>query len=350
MLVVFANTPLNNGRNASTGNLQTLYRNAIRSEGNKSNGMGHAARLGVYTLTVRLPSSNMDDRRRENLGEIMARCLHNASVCARTGDTEKEGVWKLLAETVERQIEEIDGRQAFSGWGGNGGGALGVELVGNLMKYYESLGDCQMLATMACVLSGGRRSALRREKSKASDESRPYLLPLDQDEKYDSYIRKYADLLYEWGLLTRRAEVTKHLVRVPVEDGVSPTSSSSTDKPRNAPAVFPMASTEGRQPGIAIAFQCFRCGNDTDLNSNVCRNCHDFAFRCSICDIAVRGLLTVCDKCNHGGHMSHMIMWFSEHVECPTGCGCTCILSTRKSSEGDEANSTLMKIENDPVI
>ena len=331
-------------------NLENQYGNAIQSKGRDANGMGHAARLGVYTLTVRLPSSSIDDNRRENLGDIKARCLHNASVCAKTGDTEKEGVWKLLAETVERQLEEIDGRQAFSGWGGNGGGALGVELVGNLMKYYEALGDCQMLATMACVLSGGRRSALRREKSKVSDESRPYLLPLDQDEKYDSYIRKYADLLYEWGLLTRRAEVTKHLVRVPEEDGVSPTSSSSPEKQRTIPPVYPLAAAEGRQPGIAIVFQCFRCGNDTDLNSNVCRSCHDFAFRCSICDMAVRGLFTVCDKCNHGGHMSHMSLWFSQHVECPTGCGCTCILSPRKSSEGDEATSAPVEIENDTLL
>ena len=30
-------------------------------------------------------------------------------------------------------------------------------------------------------------------------------------------------------------------------------------------------------------------------------------------------------RCGHGGHTSHLLMWFAESDQCPTGCGCPCI-------------------------
>ena len=31
--------------------------------------------------------------------------------------------------------------------------------------------------------------------------------------------------------------------------------------------------------------------------------------------------------CKHGGHTAHLREWFeSENVECPTGCGCRCMV------------------------
>jgi Zinc-ribbon, C4HC2 type len=36
---------------------------------------------------------------------------------------------------------------------------------------------------------------------------------------------------------------------------------------------------------------------------------------------------TVClPRCGHGGHMSHLKAWFLKHKECPTGCGCQCVI------------------------
>ncbi len=46
---------------------------------------------------------------------------------------------------------------------------------------------------------------------------------------------------------------------------------------------------------------------------------------CSLCDMAVRGLHTVCLRCRHGGHPEHMKKWFEEHEMCPAGCGCCCV-------------------------
>lgn len=272
-------------------------------------------KLGVYTLKV--PEIHPDDGMKGSLNEIKRICLHNAAVCADL-DHEKEGVWNLLAQTVDRQLDEA-GSQCFNGWGGSGGGALGVELVRNLLKYYEARGDCQMLATMTCVLSGGRRLSLRQAHMTVNG-SRPYLLPLDQDEKYDMYIRKYADLLYSWGLLTLRAELNKHLIWVPTTNiSNGPANPAAPGKQMAVINEMPE-----RLPGIAVVFQCPKCGDDTEFNTNVCRNCRDFAFRCSICDNAVQGLFTVCNDCGHGGHVEHMTSWFLGHVECPTGCGCAC--------------------------
>ncbi len=270
-----------------------------------------------------------EEYKARRLNEIKRICLHNAGICADLGEQEKEGVWILLSNIVDGQVDQA-GKQVYNGWGGNGGGALGVELVGNLLKYYEARGDCQMLATMACVLSGGRRSALRQQTQSAGDDNHPYLLPLDQDEKYDMYIRKYADLLYEWGLLSLRAEVSKHLVRIPLTNfGQDPYSIAAPPQSgKQIGTIDENLNTDGRLPGIAVVFQCPKCGEETEFNSNVCRRCRDFAFRCSICDNAVKGLFTVCGLCGHGGHVEHITSWFAQNTACPTGCGCTCNFSS----------------------
>ena len=296
-------------RSSSTGQMRHL--NAIENkipasslphmalESNKNGGV----QLGVYTLSQRRQGQEHESK--NELESIRRICLHNASVCQKHKETEKENVWNLLAQTVESQMD--DEGKTFNGWGGNGGGALGVDLISNLLKFYENLGDVQMLATMFCVLSGGRRNT--------NIEDGPYLLPQGQDEKYDSYIRRYAELLYGWGLLSTRAEVNKHLLRAPKSSGDMSQAANSAES--------------GRSPGLAVVFMCPRCGRDADFNTNVCRNCQDFAFRCSICDNAVRGLFTVCDICNHGGHVEHMKSWFANQTECPTGCGCTCTFSPK---------------------
>ena len=275
-------------------------------------------RLGVYAIVE--PKLSKDDEVVKRLENIQRICLHNANVCEGLGATDKEGVWNLLAQTVENQID-TEGK-LFNGWGGNGGGALGVDLVSNLLDFYEKTRDVQMLATICCVLSGGQRY----------DEippNQPYLLPQGNGAciKYDAYIKKYSELLYSWGLLNVRAELNKHLNRVPSQDRevgdvvvsamVVEGSQKNTD-----------LETAGRSPGIAVVFRCPTCGRDADFNTNYCRNCRDFAFRCAICCNSVRGLFTVCDACGHGGHIEHMRSWFGKHTECPTGCGCTCSFSS----------------------
>lgn len=282
--------------------------------GGTREGKGTRYALGVYTLSV--PKKEGHDNECKLWNKIKELCLHNASVCDSVGDPEKGGVWNLLAQTVEGQTD--DEGKMYNGWGGIGGGALGVDVVSNLLKYYESLGDVQMLASIYCVLSTGN-PGLRSPRHS-------YLLSQTPEDiaKYDSYIRNYAELLYNWGLLTHRAELNKHLIWKP--------SNRERDQTCSLIGEEKTDTTNSRQPGIAVVFVCPRCGRDGDFNTNICRTCQNFVFRCAICDNAVRGLFTVCSLCNHGGHVDHMKAWFSKHVECPTGCGCKCTFSSVKTS------------------
>jgi hypothetical protein len=225
-------------------------------------------------------------------------------VCKVFGEIEKAEVWELLAQIVDSRLTEMG--DAFDGWGGRGSGALGAGLVDTFLRYYETLGDVQMLSTMVCVLRGNR------DKARAiAGGSRWSILPKGHDEKYDTYIRRYADLLYGWGALTIRAELNKHLVRVlPLTEAGQSAQGGELD--------------DGRSPGIALVFTCPRCGNEAEFGTNICRWCQDYAFRCGLCDNAVRGLFTVCESCGHGGHVGHMKSWFESNNVCPSGCGCNC--------------------------
>lgn len=314
---------------------------------------------GVYTLCV--PNDPGDkkfssrERYNEQLESIRKRCLHNAAVCAEQKETEKEGVWNLLAQTIEGQMDQWE-KQTFNGWGGKSGGSLGVGLVRNLLKYYEARRDSQMLATLVCVLSGGRRRPPAMDSdSLPLQDDRPFLLPEDPSGKYDLYIRRYAELLYSWGLLTRRAEVNKHLVRNPIAQDTAfvrlSKNRSQVNKSRASYHADPAPTLPwNKSPGIGWNITCPQCGEDTDFNTNFCRKCRDFAFRCSLCNNAVRGLFTVCELCRHGGHVNHMSMWFSNHDECPTGCGCHCTLASRFRKDDPQSNPVPVNSATDEVF
>jgi hypothetical protein len=256
---------------------------------------------GVSVLRAINPDP--DSRLSRILLDISEICMHNASISESLGETSKRDSWKLLAKAVESRVRC---HSAFSGDWGRAGDALGTNLVSNLLRYYESLKDVQMLATIVCVL---RHPIFENHPSFK-------ILPSGADEhKYDLFIQKYANLLYAWGLLTTRAELNKHLARVPLEDD---TRLGSDDE-------------ENRSPGISLAFQCHRCAKEV-VGGNYCESCKNFAFRCVICDTAVRGLFTVCDACGHGGHVRHLTSWFASHEECPTGCGCVCVIRPAPSA------------------
>ena len=264
-----------------------------------------------------LRASNPDPGSRVSkvLLDISEICLCNASVSESLGENSKRDTWKLLSKAVESRVKN---NHTFSGDWGRSGDALGTNLVRNFLHYYESLGDIQMLSTIVCVL---RHPLLEKHPSFK-------ILPAGKDEqKYDFYIRKYADLLYAWGLLNMRAELTKHLTHVP-----SQTTSLKSSNHQDG--------VDGNQsPGISLAFRCPRCSNDV-LGQNYCQTCKSYAFRCIICDNAVRGLFTVCHTCGHGGHVQHLMSWFSSNDSCPTGCGCQCVFLATPSQSHVEAHLT----------
>lgn len=274
-------------------------------------------RIGVHTISA---DFNSDD---EQLKKIEAICEHNANVCEDLGEIPKMGTWRLVSKVV-RSKRNRTGR-GFDGWGE----ALGGNLIGSLLTFYESRGDVQMLSSLVCVLRDNGQCITNENKRREWS-----FLPKDQNAKYDLYIRCYSELLYGWGLLTTRAELGKHLTQSILLEEVN--------------------NDEG-MGGLAFDIECRQCSGNT--HSGYCRSCNDFSFRCSICDNAVRGLFTVCityvtvlqlitillhcmqqltpylcfvayDSCGHGGHVAHITEWFKRNNKCPTGCGCMCKLST----------------------
>jgi hypothetical protein len=267
------------------------------------------ANLGVHTLSI---PKDLGDQWKRETEEIHWLCEYNAQVCEELGDEEKKNVWKLFADTVHGQINDDD--KTYNGWGGKGGGALGVDMISYFFDYYEKLGDVQMLATMFCVLSGGFRD------NKSKDHA--HFLPKGRHAVFDTYIIRYAELLYCWGLLHTRAELNKHLKYQPANEHEFRFLCGERNE---SPSIG--SNNVGRADGgLAITVLCATCGSETQPNnSGFCPHCQNFAFRCSICDMAVRGLCTFCETCHHGGHLAHIVEWFStRNAMCPTGCGCRC--------------------------
>jgi len=288
--------------------------------------------IGVYTLRVEQESDATEIYNRimrdRQLAEIQDACLHNSRVCDALLETGKSQTWNLLAKAIESGYSAS--RAADDGWccgsgGGGRRGALTYELVGNILRYYESLGDVQMLATIVCLLRPiATRASSKWNKenihtSPSSNQKGKWtwtLLPKGQDGKYDTYIRRYADLLYSWGLLTTRAELNKHLLlrlsataksetgglgRTSLDDNVPAVGTGSAfgggqqQDANNINEDKSSASGGDREGGIAFTFTCPICSTDTAPGENFCRTCQDYAFRCTICDTAVRGLFTACE-------------------------------------------------------
>jgi hypothetical protein len=250
-------------------------------------------RFGVYTLPALHVSKQEQQESPNTILKLI--CLHNSSVCHQHDQEEKANTWSIIARAIDNCSDDR--------WGG--APAMGRELVGGLLQYYESVGDVQMVATLVCVLSAGQRNGLQNRHIVS-------LLPGDQDAKYDLYIRRYAELVYRWGLLTKRVELHKHLSHhLGLTDG--------------AQILPPVGGVGEKAPGISFSITCPHCRKDTE-GGNVCSSCNDYAFRCILCDNAVKGLFTVCSLCGHGGHMNHLLSWFDEEKTCPSGCGCSCLL------------------------
>lgn len=130
------------------------------------------------------------------------------------------------------------------------------------------------------------------------DDDKSLLSSLPEDEaRYDVYKEAYADVLYRYGAMNLRTEVLK-------------TKSHGVQDPR----------------GISMGLICGSC--NTKTIDPVCSSCREFAVRCSVCQLVVRGQSMFCMTCGHGGHAAHLREWFEVETACPTGCGCWCKQAT----------------------
>ncbi|KAI9590995.1 hypothetical protein BDF19DRAFT_456772 [Syncephalis fuscata] len=127
--------------------------------------------------------------------------------------------------------------------------------------------------------------------------------------QYDCYRLYYAELLFRWGLLKQRSEILKF-------------ASSNAIK-----RVHATDFDERRQ--LNFGGYCPECRTPL-LSQSFCEQCKRYrkGIECALCHITVRGLVNVCLVCQHGGHQHHIREWFKQgNADCPTGCGCICVLA-----------------------
>jgi hypothetical protein len=143
-------------------------------------------------------------------------------------------------------------------------------------------------------------------------------LPRFDERRYDNYLHHYAALLYGWGFLNAQTDISKR--RLYPTPGARTETTTLSDRGSSKPVLL-----ANKEEGMGVTFTpvCGTCMEQ--VTDNVCRNCSEYPFRCSICCNVVHGMSTWCPICGHGGHFNHITQWFQSESVCPTGCGCVCL-------------------------
>uniref|UniRef100_A0A8K9XEH8 WD repeat domain 59 n=1 Tax=Oncorhynchus mykiss TaxID=8022 RepID=A0A8K9XEH8_ONCMY len=136
-----------------------------------------------------------------------------------------------------------------------------------------------------------------REREREQHDMNKRLLDPANTMQFDDFKKCYGEILHRWGLKDKRAEVLKFTSCPP-------------------------------EPHKGIEFGVYCCHCRSQVRGTQCAVCKRFTFQCAICHVAVRGSSNFCLSCGHGGHTSHMMEWFRTQDECPTGCGCHCLLQS----------------------
>ncbi|KAI8586153.1 WD40-repeat-containing domain protein [Geranomyces variabilis] len=93
----------------------------------------------------------------------------------------------------------------------------------------------------------------------------------------------------------------------------------------------PVPSARARnQESTTIHTICNHCSKPMIPAANgapnwACEHCGRLVNPCSFCHKTTKGLYVWCQGCTHGGHLECFTGWFSEELECCTGCGHQCL-------------------------
>ncbi|KTW32087.1 uncharacterized protein T551_00769 [Pneumocystis jirovecii RU7] len=124
------------------------------------------------------------------------------------------------------------------------------------------------------------------------------------------YRKSYAEFLFRWKLYKERVEILKF------------NSEFKNDKISS--------NKEDTISTLNNKSDCIKCSiYQSSINKNyiLCKQAKFFS-NCTFCEVPVKGLASGCTNCSHGGHAKCMENWFIQTKECPTGCGCECLLFT----------------------
>ena len=110
---------------------------------NDTSSNGDETSISMYEGGIHpIESSNdmvLSDSSKQRLIQTSLLCAHNAHIANSVGQKDKANVWMLLSETAENVASNAN--DAFDGWHGLGDGAIGRDIIENILKFYEAQGD-----------------------------------------------------------------------------------------------------------------------------------------------------------------------------------------------------------------
>jgi WD40 repeat protein len=252
---------------------------------------------------------------------------HNADICAKYGYTDLYDSWRVLSFILKKDFY----------WGVHPFGR--TWLIKEMMSYYEKLGNVQMLAMMSCILCSvsiveeptnntpleegsfrNYRVTSMSDTTGSNYSESNYKLPFSRsssiigeqkptvnvkiemfnevslgysessfgitlidadDQRYNRYRDEYANILYTWGHILRRAEILKfnYELSIPVTD---------------------------------------------EYKGRVCWNIEHLD-NCAYCGLKMKRRVFSCHKCEHVLHADCASDWWRQAEECASGCGCECL-------------------------
>ncbi|CAH1389415.1 unnamed protein product [Nezara viridula] len=130
-----------------------------------------------------------------------------------------------------------------------------------------------------------------------TEEEKPLRVCLEESWFYEEYKKAYAEILHQWYLLEARAQVMKYI-----------------------------AHSDEKHSGLELKAECPSCKKHSI--EPYCTVCQIPVLQCVICHTSVKGGANSCLVCGHGGHTQHMMQWFANNMDCPSGCGCQCLFET----------------------
>lgn len=176
------------------------------------------------------------------------------------------------------------------------------------------------------TLNASDRIALQLSYRSEEDKCLLSTNPADE-ERYDMYKASYADLLYRYGAVDLRTDVLKTVSKEEADhQGIAFGLLCHSCQLVRFSRALSASLLVVRGLSAYLYARILVCVQPT--NDPVCGSCRDFAVKCSICQLVVRGQSMFCMTCGHGGHAEHLRDWFEHESSCPTGCGCWCKQAT----------------------
>lgn len=330
-------------------------------------------RIHIYDSKYLLPVSYSLAQKYRVIGNSAVDvCLYNSQVCLDEGNHELAKMWKILSLILDPRLfydrTKSNTVKASAVWSNH---ALGRRFVKKLLTHFLSKHDIQTCAIISCVLKLSYQLVSLEIVSNSQTpniilnqhlnfdvgpKSRPWdFIPITSNnaemskEKIEliastdllekdlkpvmTHVRLcYAKLLQSWGLHLQRCEIMKYNESSQASRRfMNGTSECVIDVETTAisPATVSNIDSSGTRRSNSTT------SNTTSLQSPLTPHSHQpmmnapvnpkkSFLHCSLCRIPVKGLVSYCPNCNHGGHVEHIQNWFKSHEACPAGCNCKC--------------------------